>query len=76
MTELLENLIGYLLVAGFVLTLGITFYAGYEVGPLNGSRKAGARLILAAPVWPLALALVLVKALLYWVPRIWREAWS
>lgn len=73
MTELLT---AYLYLAIAVFALGVMFYAGYEVGPLNGSRKAGARLILAAPVWPLALALVLVKALLYWVPRIWREAWS
>lgn len=73
MTELLT---AYLYLAVVVFALGVMFYVGYEVGPLNGSRKAGARLILAAPVWPLALALVLVKALLYWVPRIWREAWS
>jgi hypothetical protein len=73
MTELIP---AYVWLALTVLTLGIAFYAGYEVGPLNGSRKAGARLILAAPVWPLALVLVVVKVLLYWVPRIWREAWS
>lgn len=72
-----ETLLGiYVWMAVTILFLGIMFFAGYEVGPLNGSRKAGARLILAAPVWPLALTLVLVKALLYWVPRIWREAWS
>lgn len=73
MTELIP---AYIWLGISFLTLGIMFFAGYEVGPLNGSRKAGARLILAAPVWPLALGLVLVKTLLYWVPRIWREAWS
>jgi hypothetical protein len=73
MTELIH---GFLIVAALIATLGILFYAGYEVGPLNASRKAGARLILAAPVWPLAVVLLAVKALLYWVPRIWKEAWS
>lgn len=73
MTELLA---AYLWIAVAALSLGILFFNHYEVGPLIGSRKAGARLILASPVWPLALVLVVVKALLYWVPRIWREAWS
>ena len=71
-----ELLIAYLWVVAVLVALGILFFNHYEVGPLLGSRNAGARLILAAPVWPLALALVLVKTIILWVPRIWREAWS
>ncbi len=73
MTELL---IAYLWVGVALVALGVLFFNHYQIGPLSGTRKAGARLILAAPVWPLALALVLVKTIIFWVPRIWREAWS
>lgn len=73
MTDLL---IAYTYLAILVFIIGVVFYMGATLNGLTLSRRAGARLILAAPVWPLAVVLVAVKALLYWVPRIWKDAWS
>lgn len=73
MTDLL---IAYTYLAILVFIIGVVFYMVATLNGLTLSRRAGARLILAAPVWPLAVVLVAVKALLYWVPRIWKEAWS
>lgn len=73
MTDLLFT---YIYLAVLVFIVGVTFYMGASLNGLTLSKRAGARLILAAPVWPLAVVLVAVKVLLYWVPRIWKEAWS
>jgi hypothetical protein len=84
MTETVQILLGpYASVALFLLFVGVLFFSDHYA-PHERDRdsfyarrnRTGARLILAAPVWPLALVLVAVKALLYWAPRVWKEAWS
>jgi hypothetical protein len=59
----------YVIGAAFALYIGIGSYR-------NGDTRLGARFLLAAFVWPLAGLLAGIRALLYWVPRLWREAFG
>lgn len=73
----------YGVVAGILLGLGMLYFAdnytSSQRSPASTTAqrtRIGARLMTLAPVWPLVVPLVVVKALLYWVPIIWKEAWS
>jgi hypothetical protein len=57
--------------------IGVAFYFYIGLGSYrSGDTRIGARLLLAAFVWPLAAPLAGIRALFYWVPRLWREAFE
>jgi hypothetical protein len=57
--------------------IGVAFYFYIGLGSYrSGDTRIGARLLLASFVWPLAGPLAGIRALFYWVPRLWREAFG
>ena len=59
----------YVIAAAVILYVGIYRYS-------VGRRRSGARLILGALVFPVALLLAGVRGLMYWIPVLWRDAWG
>lgn len=58
----------YAAFAAALFALGVLEWRG-------GREQEGARLMLAAIPWPLVVPLLVVKAAIVWVPRVWRAAW-
>jgi hypothetical protein len=70
MSELSQGLITF-----YILGVVFAFYLGLGAYR-NKDTRIGARFLLASFVWPLAALLAGIRALFYWVPRLWREAFG
>jgi hypothetical protein len=70
MSELSQALITF-----YILGVVFAFYIGLGAYR-NKDTRIGARFLLASFVWPLAALLAGIRALFYWVPRLWREAFG
>src|SRR5690606_41299860 len=68
MSELSQGLITF-----YILGVVFAFYLGLGAYR-NKDTRIGARFLLASFVWPLAALSAGIRALFYWVPRLWRGA--